>query len=215
MTQAIENRYTELASAKCCLSCGTAVGHADPKPGEVCVDLGSGRGTDVLRLADAVGPTGHAYGLDVTPAMLDKSRKTAAKLGVTNATFVHSKLEELALANDTADWVVSNCVLNHAEDKARVWREIARVLKPGGRFVVSDIYAVGEISEADRKDPDAVAECWAGAVSKAEYLLHILEAGLADVSIVEESAAYEKGRTSVASFTVTGRRPSRTCCCCE
>ncbi len=215
MTQAIENRSSDLAGSECCLSCGTTVGHCDPRPGEVCVDLGSGRGTDVLRLAEAVGPSGHAYGLDVTEAMLEKSRKTAAKLGVTNATFLRSTLEELALPNDTADWVVSNCVLNHAEDKARAWREIARVLKPGGRFVVSDIYAVDEISEEDRNDPEAVAECWAGAVSKAEYLLRILEAGLADVSIVEESDPYQKGRTRVASFTVTGRRPSRQCCCCE
>lgn len=215
MTTAIETRYSELASSECCLSCGTAVGHCEPKPGEVCVDLGSGRGADVLRLAEAVGPSGHAYGLDLTEAMLERARRTAEKVGVENATFVRSELESLALPDSTADWLVSNCTLNHAADKARVWREIARVLKPGGRFVVSDIYAVDTIAEEDKRDPEAVAECWAGAIPKAEYLAHIEAAGLDGLSVLEESAPYEKGRTRVASFTIAGRRPKRTCCCCD
>lgn len=215
MTTAIETRYSELASSECCLSCGTAVGHCEPKPGEVCVDLGSGRGADVLRLAEAVGPSGHAYGLDLTEAMLERARRTAEKLGVENATFVRSELESLALPDSTADWLVSNCTLNHAADKARVWREIARVLKPGGRFVVSDIYAVDTIAEEDKNDPEAVAECWAGAIPKAEYLARIEAAGLDGLSVLEESAPYEKGRTRVASFTIAGRRPKRTCCCCD
>jgi len=213
MTDAIERRYSELASSECCLSCGTAALRCEPKPGEVCVDLGSGRGTDVLRLAGAVGPNGHAYGIDVTDAMLERATKTAKKLGVENVTFLRSELEQLALPNETADWVTSNCTLNHAGDKAAVWREIARVLKPGGQFVVSDIYAVGEISEEYRNDPALVAECWAGAVPKPDYMDHIAAAGLVDVEIVEESEPYEKGKASVVSFTVSGRRPRRIRCC--
>ena len=111
-------------------------------PGQVCADLGSGRGTDVLRLAELVGPEGHAYGLDISDGMLEKAKKTAIKLGVTNATFLKAELEALPLQDETVDWVTSNCVLNHASDKLKVWKEITRILKPEGHFVVSDIYAV-------------------------------------------------------------------------
>ena len=210
-TQAIEERYGELAESECCLSCGTSAGLCDAKPGQVCVDLGSGRGTDVLRLAELVGPTGHAYGIDVTDAMLGAAQKTAKKLGVTNATFLRGTLEALPLPGEAADWVLSNCVLNHATDKAATWREIARVLKPGGAFVVSDIYAVGEIPDEYKNDPAYVAECWAGAVSRDAYLAHIRAAGLTGIQVVEESAPYEKGKATVASFTVSGRKYERCC----
>lgn len=206
--EAIAFRYGELADSGCCLSCGTASQRLAPLPGQVCVDLGSGRGTDVLRLAEQVGPTGHAYGLDITEAMLEKARKTAAKLGVANATFLRSELEALALPDGSADWVTSNCVLNHARDKAKVWREIARILKPGGRFVVSDLYATEEIPAAYRDDPAAVAECWAGAVTRDAYLGHLAQAGLAEVQVLEESAPYQKGQARVVSFTVSGQRPA-------
>jgi ubiquinone/menaquinone biosynthesis C-methylase UbiE len=212
-TQAIETRYAELAESSCCLSCGKAAERLEPKAGEVCVDLGCGRGTDVLRLAEQVGPNGHAYGIDITEAMLDKARKTARKMGVENATFVHSELERLDLPNEVADWVTSNCVLNHARDKGRVWREIARILKKGGQFVVSDIYATEPIAEEHRNDPAAVAECWAGAVTKDEYILAIKRAGLVDVKIVEESAPYAKGKARVVSFTIAGRRTPATTSC--
>lgn len=210
-THAIETRYGELAESTSCLSCGLAVGHCDAQPGQVCVDLGSGRGTDVLRLAEVVGPAGHAYGIDVTDAMLAKAQKTAQKLGVTNATFLRGTLEQLPLPDQTADWVLSNCVLNHATDKDATWREIARVLKSGGRFVVSDIYAVEEIPAEYRDNPAYVAECWAGAVTKDQYLGHIHAAGLEDVLIFEESAPYGKGQARVVSFTVSGRKRKRCC----
>lgn len=205
-TRAIEERYGGLAESCCSLSCGTAVDLVDAKPGEICVDLGSGRGNDVIRLAEAVAPNGHAYGIDVAEAMLDKARRTADKLGVANATFLHAELEHLPFADDAADWVISNCVLNHAGDKEAAWREIARVLRPGGRFVVSDIYAVDDIPAEYRNDPAYVAECWAGAVSRAEYLAHVRGAGLVDVAITGESAPYGKGKARVASFTISGRK---------
>lgn len=210
MTVAIESRYTALAATTSCLSCGSAISHADVRPGQICVDLGSGRGTDVLRLAEQVGPTGHAWGIDLTEAMLTRARQAAQKLGVTNATFVRSSLERLELPNESADWVFSNCVLNHADDKLAVWREIHRVLKPGGGFVVSDIYAVEEIAPELKHDPAAVAECWAGAVSRDEYLVHIQHAGLREVRVLEESEPYVKGQARVASFTVAGRKNSST-----
>jgi arsenite methyltransferase len=207
MPDAIETRYGTLAEGSCCLSCGTAVGHVTATAGQVCVDLGSGRGTDVMRLAEQVGPEGHAYGIDITEGMLDRARKTATKLGVTNATFLHADLADLPLPDESVDWVTSNCVLNHASDKLKVWREIGRILKPGGRFVVSDVYAVQPIPQPYRNDPAAVAECWAGAVTKDEYLATLAAAGLVDVTIIEESQPYEKGKAMVASFTIAGTRP--------
>ncbi len=208
MTQAIEQRYSGLAESSCCLSCGGASHYIEAQPGQVCVDLGSGRGTDVLRLAERVGAEGHCYGVDLSEGMLDRARRNASKLGVTNATFLQGQLEALPLPDACADWVTSNCVLNHAEDKRAVWREIARVLKPGATFVVSDIYAIEPVPPEYRNDPEAVAECWAGAIVREEYLAAIAAAGLTDLHIIEESAPYEKGRIKVASFTFSGRRPT-------
>lgn len=168
----------------------------------------------MLRFAEAVGPTGHAYGVDMADGMLEKARRTAEKLGIANATFLRAPLDGIPLPDASVDWVASNCALNHATDKAAVWREIARVLKPGGRFVVSDIYAVETIPDAYRNDPEAVAECWAGAVSRKEYLDHVAGAGLVDVRVTEESQPYEKGKAIVASFTVHGAKKVRHACCC-
>jgi ubiquinone/menaquinone biosynthesis C-methylase UbiE len=192
-------------------------------PGQVCVDLGSGRGTDVLRLAEQVAPTGKAYGIDITEVMLEKARKTAEKMGISNAAFLRADLEALPLPDSSVDWVTSNCVLNHASDKSKVWREIARILRPGGRFVVSDIYAVEPVPEVYRCDPAAIAECWAGAILKEDYVTTIAAAGLVDFRILEESAPYKKGNAIVASFTIAGARSGASnlaapaakgrCCC--
>jgi ubiquinone/menaquinone biosynthesis C-methylase UbiE len=207
MSLAIERRYSVLAESSARLSCGSAVQRADVQPGQVCVDLGCGRGTDVLHLAELVGPQGHAFGIDLTEAMVLKARERAAQLGLANATFHRCTLERLALEGESADWVFSNCVLNHVTDKLAVWRELARVLKPGGRFIVSDIFAVEAIAPEFRDDPEAVAQCWAGAVLKEEYLAQIARAGLSGVTVLEESAPYDKGAARVASFTVAGLKP--------
>jgi len=214
LTEAIGARYGALAESACCLSCGGAVRFAGAASGEVCLDLGCGRGQDVLRLAEEVGPDGFAYGLDVSDGMLDKARRNAEKLGATNVGFLKSPLEAIPLPDATVNLVVSNCTINHAGDKTAVWREIARVLVPGGRFVVSDIHAIEEVPEEYRNDPEAVAECWAGAVRRDVYLSQVEAAGLSGVEIVEESAPYEKGRIRVASFTLAGTKPGK-CCCCE
>src|ERR1039457_3546473 len=134
----INNRYSGLAETDCCLSCGGAIENAEPKRGDVCVDLGSGRGTDVLRMAELVGETGFVYGIDISDGMLGKARRNAEKFGVSNVSFVRSELEKLDLADNIADLVISNCTLNHADDKQAVWNEIYRILKKGGRFVISD-----------------------------------------------------------------------------
>ena len=202
----INNRYSELAESECCLSCGGAINYAEPKTGEVCVDLGSGRGTDVLRMAESVGATGFVYGIDISDGMLDKARRNAEKFGVTNVSFIRSELEKLELPDKVADLVISNCTLNHAADKQSVWNEIYRILKKGGRFVISDIYATNAISDEFRNDPVAVAECWAGSVTRSEYMQQLEKAGFASVEIIEESAPYAKGNAEVASFTIAGKK---------
>jgi len=209
----INTRYSELAESECCLSCGGAISYAEAKTGEVCVDLGSGRGTDVLRMAESVGKTGFVYGIDISDGMLEKARRNAEKLGVTNVSFVRSELEKLELPDQLADLVISNCTLNHATDKQAVWNEIFRILKKGGRFVISDIYATAPIAEEYRNDPVAVAECWAGSVTRAEYMQHLKKAGFASVEILEESAPYAKGNAEVCSFTIAGKKASGKCGC--
>jgi arsenite methyltransferase len=211
---AVNNRYNTLAESSCCLSCGGAAGRAGVRPGEICVDLGSGRGTDTLRMAEETGPDGFAYGIDVTTGMIEKARRTAARLGVTNAAFIHSELTTLPLPTASVDCVISNCTLNHVSDKNAVWREIHRVLKPGGRFTVSDIYAVNTVPDEFRNDPARVAECWAGAQTKDVYLSTVLGAGFTAINIVEESEPYGKGEIEVSSFTLTGKKASAGGCGC-
>jgi len=205
----ITQRYDALAAQPANLSCGGAAALVDAQPGQVCADLGCGRGGDVLELAAKVGPTGHVFGLDASPKMVAAARQRAAEADVHHVTITESPLESLVLPDASVDWVVSNCALNHATDKARVWREIHRVLKPGGRFVVSDIYAVEPIAEQYRSDPQAVAECWAGAETKPEYLAHVVETGLTEVAVSGERAPYRKKEALLSSFTLSGRKPAR------
>jgi arsenite methyltransferase len=208
----INKRYSELAEVECCLSCGGAINHAKAMPGEICVDLGSGKGTDVLRLSDEVGESGFVYGIDISDGMLEKARMNAHKFNISNVQFVKSTLESIELSDQIADLVISNCTINHATDKQKVWNEIHRILKKGGRFVVSDIYAVNEIPEEHKNDPVAVSECWAGSVTKEVYLKTLALAGFNHVEIFEESTPYMKGKAEVASFTITGKKQGTSCC---
>jgi len=211
----INKRYTELATSGCCLSCGGAVNYADAKPNEVCVDLGSGRGTDVMRLADTVGNGGFVYGIDIADGMIEKALKTAQSLGVSNVNFLKSTLEEIKLNDAIADLVISNCTINHASDKQAVWNEIFRILKKGGRFVISDIYSTGPVPEDYKNDPEAIAECWAGAITREEYLKHLEMAGFPIIKILEESAPYLKVKVMVTSWTISGNKPVGHCSWCN
>ena len=141
----INKRYSELAESTCCLSCGGAMNYSEPRPGEVCVDLGSGRGTDALRLSESVGKDGFVYGIDISDGMIHKAAATASRLGITNVRFIQSPLEKIGLEDNKADLVISNCTINHASDKQTTWNEIFRILRKGGRFVISDIYATEAI----------------------------------------------------------------------
>jgi len=206
ITEAINERYTSLSETSCCLSCGGAINHAKAQAGEVCVDLGSGRGNDVIRLAEDVGEKGFVYGIDISEGMIAKANANLEKFEVQNAKIFKAELESLPLRNDSVNLVISNCTINHATDKPAVWGEVYRILKKGGRFVVSDIYATQPIADEYRNDPAAVAECWAGSVTRAEYLTMLEDAGFADIKIFEESEPYAKGQAEVASFTISGRK---------
>jgi arsenite methyltransferase len=209
----INKRYSKLAEIECCLSCGGAINYAQAKPGEVCVDLGSGKGTDVLRLSDEVGEKGFVYGIDISEGMLEKARMNAQKFGIKNVEFLNSTLESITLDNQIADLVISNCTINHSADKQKVWNEIFRILKRGGRFVVSDIYAVNEIPSEYKNDPVAVSECWAGSVTRQEYMSALTKAGFDKIDVIEESAPYAKGNAEVVSFTISGAKEKSTNCC--
>lgn len=211
-TVEINKRYSVLAEDSCCLSCGGAINYSKADKGEVCVDLGSGRGTDVIRLSEEVGSDGFVFGIDISEGMLRKAETTASKLGIENVKFQKSELENLPIDTKSVDLVISNCTINHANDKQKVWLEIARILKNGGRFVVSDIYSLQQVPEEYKNDPQAIAECWAGAVTRSEYMEHLQFAGFRDIEIIEESKPYEKGKIEVASFTVKGRISK--CCSC-
>ena len=204
ITEAINERYTQLSESSCCLSCGGAINHAKAQIGEVCVDLGSGRGNDVIRLAEEVGENGYVYGIDISEGMITKAKANLEKFEVANAEILKAELENLPLENNSVNLVISNCTINHAADKQAVWNEVYRILKTSGRFVVSDIYATSPIADEYRNDPAAVAECWAGAVTKDEYLTMLENAGFKDIIIYEESAPYAKGNAEVASLTISG-----------
>lgn len=200
----IDKRYTELAETSCCLSCGGAINHSKPKLNDVCVDLGSGRGTDVIRLAEIVGEKGFVYGIDISEGMIKKSVDTSRRLGVKNVDFIQSTLENIKLPSASADLVISNCTINHSSDKQTVWNEVNRILKNGGRFVVSDIYALNPVPDDYKNDPAAIAECWAGSVTRDEYLDQLRNAGFDAPEIIEESDPYKKGEVMVASWTIAG-----------
>jgi arsenite methyltransferase len=209
----INKRYSELAETSCCLSCGGAINYSGAAKDEICVDLGSGRGTDVLRLAEEVGEEGFAYGIDISDGMIQKAKSTAEKMGVKNVDFILSTLEQIKLGDNTAHLVISNCTINHASDKQAVWNEVFRILKKGGRFIVSDIYSSETVPEEYKNDPVAISECWAGSVTRDEYLQQLTAAGFTSVKILEESAPYEKGKILVSSWTIAGEKPASTCNC--
>ena len=205
LTAAITARYATLASACGSLSCGAALELAEPALGETVVDLGCGRGRDVLRAAERVGPAGLAVGVDVSEEMLaEAARRTAC---AANVRLVHSPMAPLALPDRSADAVVSNCAINHAPDKAAVFREIHRVLRAGGRFVVSDVIAEQALPESIRLDPAAWAACYGGAILEVDYLAAVRGAGLDGLTVLHRSAPYEKGGVRVLSLTLRGVRP--------
>jgi SAM-dependent methyltransferase len=183
------------AKANMGLSCGNPTATAHIKQGEVIVDLGSGGGLDVFLASKMVGPEGRAIGIDMTPAMIDRARANAKAGGYTNVEFYLSTIDQIPLPDASVDCVISNCVLNLAPDKPAVFREIARVLKPGGRLAVSDIALKRELPESVVKSVAAYVGCIAGAILIGDYKAGLLAAGFEHVEVVDSGAdlnAYAK-----------------------
>ncbi|MFA9270964.1 MAG: arsenite methyltransferase [Baekduiaceae bacterium] len=183
------------------LGCGVPTAVADLHAGETVLDLGSGAGADVLISARRVGPTGRAIGLDMTDEMLELARANAAAAGVENAEFVKGYLEEMPLADGSVDVVISNCVINLAGDKQRVLDEAARVLRPGGRFAVSDVVADEDMDEATRADMAAYTGCIAGALTEAEFRTALTTAGFTDVEITPTHRVHEHAGSAIIRAT--------------
>ena len=165
------------------LGCGNPTALASLEPGEVVLDLGSGGGIDVLLSAKRVGPTGFSYGLDMTDEMLSLAEKNKAESGTRNVTFLKGHIEEIPLPDNSVDVIISNCVINLSADKDAVLRESFRVLKPGGRFAVSDVVVDGELPQAVSADMEAYVGCVAGALEKSDYLIRLARVGFADAAI--------------------------------
>jgi SAM-dependent methyltransferase len=171
------------AAALASLGCGNPVAVAELREGETVLDLGSGGGIDVILSARRVGPTGRAYGLDMTDEMLALARRNAAEAGTSNAIFLKGVIEDIPLPADSVDVVISNCVVNLSTDKAAVLTEIARVLGPGGRVGISDVVAEDRLTPEQRAERGSFVGCIAGALSISEYRAGLEAAGFTDVSV--------------------------------
>ncbi len=190
------------------LGCGTPTAFADISPGMTVLDLGSGAGVDCFIASTYVGESGHVIGVDMTQAMIDKAEENKAKVGVRNVEFRLGEIESLPVDDRAVDRVISNCVINLVPDKARAFGEIYRVLRPGGKFIVSDIVVDGKISDAERKDASLWAGCISGALERKEYLQTIERAGFHDVQIVSEKK-YDyvlTGGAGLYSVTISASR---------
>ena len=218
------------------LGCGNPTALIDLKPGEIVLDLGSGGGIDVLLSARRVGPQGKAYGLDMTDEMLALARENQRQAGVTNVEFLQGEIENIPLPDDSVDVVISNCVINLSANKDRVLQEAFRVLRPGGRFAVSDVVVRGEVPEAIRQSMLLWVGCIAGALEETEYRAKLLGACFVDIEIeptrvysvedarqflieagiaVDEIASLIEGK--FASAFIRASKPDTSCCapsCC-
>ena len=215
-----------VADADLALGCGIPTDAAGIRPGQTVVDLGSGAGNDCFVARQLVGDNGRVIGLDFTPAMIRKAQENAAKLGFTNVEFIRGEIEHMPLADGIADVIVSNCVLNLVPDKRMAFSEMLRVLKPGGRFAVSDTVTRGEVPVEVRDVAELHAGCISGAINRDDYLDLLKKVGFVDVEIRKEREqelsdefltsylspsqvrSFRESGTSIASITVTGRKPS-------
>jgi len=224
--------YTTLegynADADLGLGCGLPTQFARIKKGDVVIDLGSGAGNDCFIARHETGETGKVIGIDFTPAMIDKARANAEVRGFNNVEFRQGDIEHMPVTANSADVIVSNCVLNLVPNKHGVFNEIFRVLKPGGHFSISDVVLVGALPEGLRKDAEMYAGCVAGAIQKQVYLELIQASGFEQISIQKEKAiiipedilinylskeeidAFKKGQTGIFSITVFAQRPITT-----
>jgi SAM-dependent methyltransferase len=219
------------------LGCGNPTALIDLRPGETVLDLGSGGGIDVLLSAQRVGPSGKAYGLDMTDDMLALAHENQSQSGITNVEFLKGEIERIPLPDNSVDVIISNCVINLSADKDRVLAEAFRVLKPGGRFAVSDVVVRGSVPDEVRKSMLLWVGCIAGAIEENKYMIMLTEAGFCDVSIeptrvyniedarqflsaagVDVDAIASQVNDKFMSAFIRATKPSPSCCpsdCCE
>ena len=207
---ALEQAELPNAAVLASLGCGNPTAVAELREGERVLDLGSGGGIDVLLSAKRVGPSGRAFGLDMTDEMLALARGNAAEAGATNVEFLKGHIEAIPLPADSIDVVISNCVVNLAADKPAVFREIARVLRPGGRIGITDIVAEDSLTPEQRAERGSYVGCIAGALSFAEFESGLRDAGLADISLTTTHAVADGMHSVIAKATkpTTVDRPS-------
>lgn len=179
------------------LGCGNPTAVAELSEGQVVLDLGSGGGIDVLLSARRVGPTGKAYGLDMTDEMLDLARRNQREAGVENVEFLRGEIEQIPLPDDSVDVIISNCVINLSGDKPKVLREAARVLKPGGQFAVSDVIADPDMDEKTRNDMKKWTGCIAGALTRGEFERHLRDAGFQALEIQDTHRVHEQAASAI------------------
>jgi arsenite methyltransferase len=191
------------AAVEASLGCGVPTAVADLHAGETVLDLGSGGGADVLLSARRVGPLGKAIGLDMTDEMLALARTHAREAGIENVEFVKGYIEEIPLPDASVDVVISNCVINLSADKGKVLREAARVLRPGGRFAVSDVIADTDMDAATRSDMEQWTGCVAGALTRGQFEAVLADAGLVDLEIRETHRVHEHASSAI----VRARKP--------
>lgn len=211
------------------LGCGLPTEFAKIKEGDTVIDLGSGAGNDCFVARKETGPDGKVIGIDFTEAMIEKAKANAEKLDLQNVTFLQGDIEKMPVANDTADVIVSNCVLNLVPNKNEVFKDIFRVLKPGGHFSISDIVLMGSLPDALKKDAEMYAGCVAGAIDKHEYLNMIHTNGFTNVTLQKEKlihipddilsnylsekeiSDFKAGSTGITSITVYAEKPEPCC----
>ena len=186
------------------IGCGNPTAVADLAEGETVLDLGSGGGIDVILSARRVGPTGKAYGLDMTDEMLHLARRNADEAGVTNVEFLKGHIEQVPLPDESVDVIISNCVINLSTDKPAVFAEAIRVLRPSGRFAVSDVVADPDVDDATRADVEQWTGCVAGALTSADYASLLEAAGLADVEVIESHRVHEHASSAI----IRARKPA-------
>jgi SAM-dependent methyltransferase len=198
---ALEREELPDAAVLASLGCGNPIAVADLHPGERVLDLGSGGGIDVLLSAKRVGPTGRAFGVDMTDEMLALAQRNAAEAGATNVEFLKGHIEALPLPAESVDVVISNCVVNLAADKPAVFREIARVLRPGGRIGITDIVAEDHLTASQRAERGSYAGCVAGALSVTEFRVGLEAVGLTDVTITPSHTVAEGMISAIVKAT--------------
>jgi arsenite methyltransferase len=219
-----ETRDLPVEAVSVSLGCGNPTALLTLEPGQTVLDLGSGGGIDVLLSARRVGPTGKVYGLDMTDEMLDLARENQRKAGATNVEFLKGKIEAIPLPDNAVDAIISNCVINLSTDKDAVLREAFRVLKPGGRFAVSDVIVRGEIPPEVRQNTELWTGCLAGALDENEYRSRLAAAGFADIDLdvwriydADVTGIDDIGGGLFASASIRARKPGGACCdpgCC-